>query len=146
MFPTVLPGPVPAGRPGLRVGRIAFTAAVGPGQMLMDVPGPVLGVRIREQFVSVPEKELAAAALTLGRSRGVTSVVVCPAGVPAEATALASLVATLLEKGRGRTAIVCGVRLPALDARFWQLARPVLVEDGDGITVRQVWELGGAAR
>jgi hypothetical protein len=73
----------------------------------------------------------------------VASVVVCPVGVPPEATALASLVATLLEARRGRTAVVCGARLPGVGDGCWQVARPVLVEDGDRITVRRVWEIVG---
>jgi hypothetical protein len=113
------------------------------GEKLIGLARPIVQARVRVEFVSVPAGELAAVALTLCRSAAVTSVVVCPRGVPPAATALASAVATLLEKRRGRTAVVCVVRQPALDVRCWQVARPVLVEDGDGIEARQVWELGG---
>jgi hypothetical protein len=72
MFPTELPGSIPADQSGLRLGRVrVLMAATRPDERLIDVAGPIVQARVREQFVSVPEGELAAAALTcrVARSR-----------------------------------------------------------------------------
>jgi hypothetical protein len=143
VFPVPPPAAVPMQRSGVLLGEVETAARAAVDAGLSGPVGSGVELRIRGLFVVVPAGELAAVAVTLGKSTSMRSVVACPEGVAEEATVLAGLVGALLLVRRGRTTVTCGVRPPVLGDGCDVIAHPVWVEDGTTIEVRHVWELTG---
>ncbi|MBL7490223.1 hypothetical protein I6A60_12275 [Frankia sp. AgB1.9] len=140
----LLPAEIPADRAGLLVGRCWTEAVSGTPEDPSAAPTDALAASSQVEFIPVHPGELARVAVVMGQMVHVTSVVICPAGVDQEATALAFWAGNILRAQRDgqKAAVMCAV-CPPLGSGRSAIPHEISISDGEAARVRHVWEVVG---
>jgi hypothetical protein len=139
VFAPVLPVELPADRSGLIVRSAGPVADGGPVAAWEQESAAVVGDAADLLFIAAERSSLTRVGLGLVASSRAAVVVLCPAGVSSERSALALAVGDVLYARTGVPAVMCEVRPVAGPSA---MGHPVLVRDAAGVvTAGLVWQV-----